>query len=74
VAGVVGSQKFAFDIWGDTVNTAARIEQAGEGGKINISEAVYEVVGKEFACAPRGKISIKNKAPQEMYFVMMNEE
>jgi adenylate cyclase len=74
VAGVVGSKKFAFDIWGDTVNTAARIEQAGEGGKINISEAVYEVVGKEFSCVPRGKIAIKNKTPQEMYFVTMNDE
>ncbi|MBN8685105.1 MAG: hypothetical protein J0L99_20835 [Chitinophagales bacterium] len=74
VAGVVGSKKFAFDIWGDTVNTAARIEQAGEGGKINISEAVYEVVGKEFSCVSRGKIAIKNKTPQEMYFVTMNDE
>ena len=74
VAGVVGSKKFAFDIWGDTVNTAARIEQAGEGGKINISEAVYEVVGEAFNCTPRGKIAIKNKAPQEMYFVTINDE
>lgn len=69
VAGVVGSKKFAFDIWGDTVNIAARIEQAGEGGKINISGEAYEVIKPYFACHYRGKIAAKNKGEIDMYFV-----
>ncbi|MBK8922750.1 MAG: hypothetical protein IPM81_14795 [Saprospirales bacterium] len=69
VAGVVGSRKFAFDIWGDTVNIAARIEEAGEGGKINISGEVYAVVKQYFPCTYRGKIPAKNKGEIDMYFV-----
>ncbi len=69
VAGVVGSKKFAFDIWGDTVNIAARIEQAGEGGKINISGNVYDIVKTYVNCQYRGKIAAKNKGEIDMYFV-----
>lgn len=69
VAGVVGSKKFAFDIWGDTVNIAARVEQAGEGGRINISGEAYELVKDLFPCHYRGKISAKNKGDIDMYFV-----
>ncbi|MBP6812096.1 MAG: adenylate/guanylate cyclase domain-containing protein, partial [Saprospiraceae bacterium] len=69
VAGVVGSKKFAFDIWGDTVNIAARVEQAGEGGRINISGDAFEVVKDVFPCHYRGKISAKNKGEIDMYFV-----
>ncbi len=69
VAGVVGSKKFAFDIWGDTVNIAARVEQAGEGGRINISGEAFEVVKDVFPCHYRGKISAKNKGEIDMYFV-----
>ena len=69
VAGVVGSKKFAFDIWGDTVNIAARVEQAGEGGKINISGNVYEIVKNYVPCKYRGKIAAKNKGEIDMYFV-----
>ncbi len=69
VAGVVGSKKFAFDIWGDTVNVAARIEQAGEGGRINISGEAYAVVKDFFPCKYRGKIAAKNKGEIDMYFV-----
>ncbi|MDO8365263.1 MAG: adenylate/guanylate cyclase domain-containing protein, partial [Saprospiraceae bacterium] len=69
VAGVVGSKKFAFDIWGDTVNIAARVEQAGEGGRINISGEAYEDVKDSFPCHYRGKISAKNKGEIDMYFV-----
>jgi class 3 adenylate cyclase len=69
VAGVVGSKKFAFDIWGDTVNIAARIEQAGEGGKINISGEAYELIRDAFPCTYRGKIAAKNKGEIDMYFV-----
>lgn len=70
VAGVVGSRKFAFDIWGDTVNVAARVEQSGAGGRINISGAVYETAKEQFSCQYRGKIEAKNKGQIDMYFVM----
>jgi class 3 adenylate cyclase len=69
VAGVVGSRKFAFDIWGDTVNIAARVEQAGAGGRINISGEVYERIKKDFSCQYRGKVEAKNKGEIDMYFV-----
>lgn len=69
VAGVVGSHKFAYDIWGDTVNTAARLEQSGKPGKINISETTYQQVKSEFDCTFRGKMAAKNKGEIEMYFV-----
>lgn len=69
VAGVVGSHKFAYDIWGDTVNTAARLEQGGEPGKINISETTYQCVRHLFHCTFRGKMAAKNKGEIEMYFV-----
>ncbi|MFN0214810.1 MAG: adenylate/guanylate cyclase domain-containing protein [Saprospiraceae bacterium] len=69
VAGVVGSKKFAFDIWGDTVNIASRIEQAGEGGRINISGEAYKMIKDFFPCHYRGKISAKNKGEIDMYFV-----
>lgn len=69
IAGIVGVKKFAYDIWGDTVNTAARMEQAGEKGKINISKNTYELVKDDFQTTCRGKISVKGKGEQEMYFV-----
>ncbi len=70
VAGIVGSHKFAYDIWGDTVNTAARLEQCSEAGKINISRNTWELVKDEFDCEFRGKLAAKNKGEIEMYFVL----
>lgn len=70
VAGIVGVKKFAYDIWGDTVNTAARMEQSGEVGKINISEATYELVKDKIKCDFRGEIEAKNKGRLKMYFVV----
>lgn len=72
VAGVVGLSKYAFDIWGDTVNTAARMEQNSEAGKINISGATYALVKDNFKVISRGKISAKNKGDIEMYFIDEN--
>lgn len=69
VAGVVGVRKFAYDIWGDTVNTASRMESSGEPGRINISEATYLCVKHQFACEHRGKIAAKGKGNIDMYFV-----
>ena len=69
VAGIVGVKKFAYDIWGDTVNTAARMEQNSEAGKINISESTYQLVKDKFTCTYRGEINAKNKGALGMYFV-----
>ncbi len=69
VAGIVGVKKFAYDIWGDTVNTAARMEQNSEAGKVNISEATYAFVKDQFKCEYRGEIEVKNKGKMKMYFV-----
>lgn len=69
MAGVVGKNKFAYDIWGDTVNLASRMESAGEVNKVNISEATYELIKTQFTCVPRGKINAKHKGEIEMYFV-----
>lgn len=68
VAGIVGVRKYAYDIWGDTVNLASRIEQNSEAGKINISESTYELVKNDFNCFYRGKIEAKNKGEIAMYF------
>lgn len=69
VAGIVGLKKFAYDIWGDTVNIASRMESSGKTGKINISQTTYELVKDTFQCEPRGKITAKGKGELDMYFV-----
>lgn len=70
IAGIIGVKKFAYDIWGDTVNIAARMEQSSEPGKINISESTYSLIKDgDFKCTYRGKIGAKNKGEMDMYFV-----
>lgn len=69
VAGIVGTKKFAYDIWGDSVNTAARMEQNSEKGKINISKKSYDLVKEEFVCTYRGELAAKNKGTMKMYFL-----
>ena len=69
VAGVVGVKKFAYDIWGDTVNTAARVEANCQPGKVNISETTYKLIKYAFECTHRGKVEAKNKGLLDMYYV-----
>ena len=69
VAGVVGREKFSYDVWGDTVNTASRLESSGVAGRINISGATYELVKEFFDCEFRGKVAAKNKGEIDMFFV-----
>jgi len=69
IAGVVGHKKLSYDIWGDTVNTASRMESSGEAGKINISGQTYELVKDFFVCQYRGKMPVKYKGEIDMYFV-----
>jgi class 3 adenylate cyclase len=69
VAGVVGKNKFAYDIWGDAVNTASRMESSGIPGQVNISGTTYEFIKENFNCTHRGKIQAKNKGEIDMYIV-----
>ena len=69
IAGIIGTKKFAYDIWGDTVNTAARMQQKGEANRINISGTTYELIKHSFECTHRGRIEAKNKGLVDMYFV-----
>jgi len=69
IAGVVGKKKFTYDIWGDPVNIASRMETSGEAGRVNISGATYELVKEYFVCTYRGEIAAKNKGNIDMYFV-----
>lgn len=68
VAGVVGSRKFQYDIWGDTVNIAARMETKSEPNKINVSESIYELLKDELNFSYRGELDVKNKGKMKMYF------
>ncbi|MES2900394.1 MAG: adenylate/guanylate cyclase domain-containing protein [Pseudomonadota bacterium] len=68
VSGVVGKRKYAFDIWGDAVNMAARMESCGQAGRVNISAYTYDLVRREFNCEYRGKFDAKGKGLVDMYF------
>jgi adenylate cyclase len=70
VAGVIGTKKFIYDVWGDTVNTASRMESHGTSGEIQITRATWELVHDSFECVPGGLIDIKGKGPTEVWNVV----
>jgi guanylate cyclase len=70
VAGVIGRKRFLYDLWGDAVNTASRMESHGMPGKIQITEATYELLGDEFECEPRGTIAVKGKGEIEAWYLI----
>ena len=69
VAGIVGRKKFQYDVWGDTVNTAARMESSGAAGQVNISQTTHDFLGSRFKFAPRGELEAKGKGKLAMFFV-----
>ena len=70
VAGVIGRSKFIYDLWGDTVNTASRMESHSTPGEIQITRATYELLKDEFVCEPRGTILVKGKGQMETWFLV----
>ena len=70
VAGVIGRKKFIYDLWGDSVNTASRMESHGAGGVIQITEATYELIKDDFVCEPRGVVNVKGKGEMNVWHVL----
>jgi len=72
-AGVIGSKKFSYDVWGDAVNTASRMESSGETGKIQVSEEFYNYIKDDYECLHRGSMEIKGKGLMDLYFLTENK-
>ena len=70
VAGVIGRKRFLYDLWGDAVNTASRMESHGMPGRIQITAATYELLADEFECEPRGTIAVKGKGEIEAWYLI----
>jgi adenylate cyclase len=70
VAGVIGTKRFLYDLWGDSVNTASRMESQGTPGEIQITRATYELLKDEFVCRQRGTIQVKGKGEMETWYLV----
>ena len=70
IAGVIGRRKFVYDVWGDAVNIASRMESQGLGGAVQITQATYELIKDEFVCEPRGTVNVKGKGEMEVWLVL----
>jgi guanylate cyclase len=70
IAGVIGRRKFVYDVWGDAVNVASRMESHGLGGAVQITQATYELIRDEFVCEPRGTVNVKGKGEMEVWLVV----
>jgi guanylate cyclase len=66
---VIGRKKFIYDLWGDAVNVASRLESQGSAGMIQITRSTYELVKDYFTCEPRGSVNVKGKGEMEVWFV-----
>ncbi|MFC1851542.1 adenylate/guanylate cyclase domain-containing protein [candidate division CSSED10-310 bacterium] len=69
IAGIIGNFRFAYDVWGDTVNVASRMERSGVSGRVNISRSTYDLIKDLFDCERRGLVKVKNKGEMEMFLV-----
>ena len=69
VAGVIGHRKFIYDLWGDTVNTASRMESSGQPGRVQVSEAVHDALARRFTFTLRGEIDVKGKGKMRTWFL-----
>ena len=74
IAGVIGRRKFVYDVWGDAVNIASRMESHGLGGAVQITNATYELIKDEFVCEPRGTVNVKGKGEMEVWLVISERE
>jgi urea transport system substrate-binding protein len=70
IAGVIGTQKFIYDLWGDTVNIASRMESHSEVGKIQVTAATYELLKQQFVLEERGAIEVKGKGQMRTYWLV----
>jgi adenylate cyclase len=70
VAGVIGRRKFLYDLWGDSVNTASRMESGGTPGRIQVTHATYELLRDDFELEPRGTIDVKGKGPMQTWYLV----
>jgi guanylate cyclase len=70
IGGVIGKRKFVYDVWGDAVNVASRMESHGLGGAVQITQATYELIKDEFVCEPRGTVNVKGKGEMKVWLVM----
>ena len=70
IAGVIGRRKFVYDIWGDAVNVASRMESHGLGGDVQITQATYELIKDELVCEPRGAVNVKGTGEMEVWLVL----
>ena len=69
VAGVIGRRKFIYDMWGDVVNTASRMESHGSSGCIQITRATYELIKNDYVCEPQGTVDVKGKGKMDVWYV-----
>ena len=74
IGGVIGRRKFVYDIWGDAVNVASRMESHGLGGAVQITRATYELIKDEFVCEPRGTVDVKGKGEMEVWLVVSGKQ
>lgn len=74
IAGIVGTHKFAYDLWGDAVNTASRMESEGVPGLIQMTTATYELIRDDFVCEPRGVVSVKGKGEKNTYILISKRD